>query len=178
MRINVKSLYSIIMFYLKEASSLEEFDAFLELKSQKDAVKWSGFETVPDRDKFFQYYLERVLNNPITHVMFLHDEDEEGDPIIGYVQYDDIDNEHVETRGSVILKRYQGTGVYQIMIDLLHDIFREKGVKYIETWASEKNKPSIYNLQIEGYTRLEEYDIRIIPLLGGEHKFYKWVKEL
>ena len=166
------------MYYLKEASSIEEFEAFLELKSQKDAVKWSGFETAPEREAFFAYYVERILNNPTTHVMFLHDVDKDGDTIIGYVQYDDIDKEQVETRGSVILKRYQGIGAYQVMIEMLHDLFIENGIKKIETWASEKNKPSVYNLEIEGYNKLDEYDIRNIPLLGGEHKFYKWVKEL
>ena len=166
------------MYYLKEATSLDDFDAFLALKSQKDAVKWSGFESAPDPERFRTYFVERVLNNPVTHVMLLHDGDAEGEPVVGYVQYDDLDDTHVETRGSVILKRYQGTGANQIMSDLLDEVFRSKGIRFIETWASEKNLPSVYNMQIKGYTRLDEFDIRNLPLVGGEHRFFKWVKQL
>ena len=165
------------MYYLKEATSEnEDFEAFLELKSQTDAIKWSGFETAPKRSNFKKYYVEKIINNSKTHVMLLHDT-EEDDSIIGYVQYDDITAESVETRGSGIIKRFQGIGAYQIMSELLHEIFKEKGVKYIETWASEKNKPSVYNLEVEGYTRLDEYEMRNLPLLGGEHRFYKWIKQ-
>lgn len=165
------------MYYLKEASSIKEFDDFLCLKSQKDAIKWSGFESAPEKEKFLLYFKDKILGNAKTHVMFLHDAEEDGEPIVGYVQYDDIAPGKVETRGSVILRTYQGTGAYQVMTDLLHEHFIRNGVKYAETWASEKNKASVYNLQTEGYTRLDEYDIRMLPLLGGEHKFYKWIKE-
>ena len=166
------------MYILKEANSLDQFDAFLALKSQKDAIKWSGFETAPDPEKFKQYYIEKVLNNPQTHVLFLCDADVEGCPIVAYTQYDDVSNIEVNIRGTVIKKSYQGTDARGALNKLTADHHHIKGHKLYVTWISEKNIASLTNILHQGYTKTDEYEIRYLPLLGGEHRFYKFVKEI
>ena len=166
------------MYYLKEANSLEQFEGYLKLKSQKDAILWSGFATAPDRERFLKYYKEKVLQNPNTHLMLQYDEDLDDTTIVGYVQYDDIAENEVEIRGSGILKSYQGTDAYQEQGNLLGKHFAEKGVKKLVTWASEKNVPSEFNLKRSGMHKTEEFEIRNIPLLGGEHRFFKWVLDI
>ena len=165
------------MYIIREANSLDDFEAFLALKSQKDAIKWSGFETAPDPVKFKQYYIDKILNNPITHVIFLCDADAEGCPIAGYNQYDDVAEGEIEIRGTVIKKNYQGTDARAAFNDLLTAHHQELGhVKRI-TWISEKNKASEMNAVSVGWTKTNVFELRNLPLLGGEHRFYKWVKE-
>lgn len=166
------------MYILREAKSLDDFDAFLALKSQKDAIKWSGFETAPDPDKFKQYYIEKILNNPITHVLFLCDADVEGCPIVAYTQYDDVSSTEVEIRGTIIKKRYQGTDAMAALNKLTLEHHINKGHKVFVTWASENNIASVTNMLNEGYIKTEEFDVRNLPLLGGEHRFFKFTKEI
>ena len=107
--------------------------------------------------------------------MFQYD-DIDPTTIVGYVQYDDVSEEQVEIRGSGIIKSYQGTDAYEEQGKLLGRHFKERGIKRLVTWASEKNIPSEYNLRRSGMHKTNEFEIRNIPLLGGEQKFYKWVK--
>ena len=166
------------MYILREANSIDDFDAFLALKSQKDAVKWSGFETAPDPDRFRQYYIEKVLNNPKTHVLFICDADEEGCPIVAYNQYDDITPIEVEIRGTVIKRQYQGTDAMEALNRLTIEHHINKGHKTLITWASEKNVVSVANMINEGFIQTDIFDVRNLPLLGGEHRFFKFIKEL
>lgn len=166
------------MYILREAKSLDDFDAFLALKSQKDAIKWSGFETAPDPVRFKQYYIEKILNNPKTHVLFLCDADVEGCPIVGYNQYDDVAPGEIEVRGTVIKKSYQGTDARGAFNELLAEHHLEYKHLKRTTWISEKNKASEINTANVGYQKTDVFEVRQLPLLGGEHKFYKWVKEI
>jgi len=164
------------MYYLTKATT-NDFEALLALKSQKDAIRWSGFTTAPDRDKFLVYYRERVLGNPNTQIMFLHDDEIEGHPIVGYIQYDILSVEDIEMRGSVIKKSYQGTGAYVAMSNLLSELLKGQGYKRAIGWVSEKNASSLANTTERGWIKTEEFEIRNLPLLGGEHRFIKCVKE-
>ena len=44
------------------------------------------------------------------------------------------------------------------------------------SWVSDKNIASYKRYEKLGFIRMEEFEIRNQPLLGGEHKFYKWIK--
>lgn len=164
------------MYYLTKAT-IDDFDALLALKSQKDAIRWSGFTTAPDRKKFLEYYNTRVLANPNTGMMFLRDDEVEGSPIVGYIQYDIISDEDIEMRGSVVKKSYQGTGAYVIMSQLLHQYLKKQGFKRALGWVSENNASSLANSIERGWKMTDEYEVRNLPLLGGEHRFVKCIKE-
>lgn len=164
------------MYYLTKAT-LDDFDSLLALKSQKDAIRWSGFTTAPERGKFLEYYKTKVLANPKTGMMFMHDDEVEGAPIVGYIQYDILSDADIEMRGSVVKKSYQGTGAYVIMSNLLSQYLKEQGYKRAYGWVSENNTSSLASFENRGWKLTEEYEIRNLPLLGGEHRFIKCVKE-
>ena len=166
------------MYSLREATSLDDFDAFLALKSQKDAIKWSGFSTAPERESFRKYFIERILNDSSTHVFFLCDNCIEGCPVVAYRQYNQLSDDEVEVRGTTIKKSYQGTDALGALNSLLDIHYKEKGFRKFTTWISEKNKASEINAVNMGWIKTEIFETRNLPLLGGEHKFFKWVKEL
>lgn len=165
------------MYILREAKSVDDFEPFLALKSQKDAVKWSGFETAPDPVKFKQYFIEKILNSPNTHVFFLCDKDIEDCPVVGYRQYDQMADKTIEIRGTTIKKNYQGTDALEALNELLNRHYMERGYRVFITWISEKNKASEINAINGGWTKTNVFEVRNLSLLGGEHRFYKWVKE-
>ena len=164
------------MYFLTKAT-IEDFEVFLALKSQKDAIKWSGFTSAPDRDSFLVYYKGRVLANPETQVMFLHDDEMEGAPIVGYIQYNILSEEDIEMRGSVLKKSYQGTDAYVAMSNLLSEHIKLLGYRRAVGWVSEKNASSLASSAERGWVKTDEYEIRNLPLLGGEHRFVKCVKK-
>ena len=166
-----------VMYKLTKAQ-MEDFEPFLALKSQKDAIKWSGFSAAPERDTFRRYYEERVLANPNTVIMFLRDLEVDGAPIIGYIQYDILSNDEVELRGSVIKKSYQGIGANIVMSELLFQELRAEGFKKAYGWVADNNLPSVLNAERRGYIKTEVAEIRQLPLLGGDTLFHKWVKEI
>ena len=165
------------MYILREAKYIDDFEAFLALKSQKDAIKWSGFEKAPDPVRFKRYFIERVLNNPATHMFFLCDQSVEGNPVVGYRQYDQLSDREIDIRGTTIKKSYQGTDALDALNTLLNDHYKDMGYKKFYAWISEKNRASEMNAINGGWTKTDVFEVRNLPLLGGEHKFYKWVKE-
>lgn len=165
------------MYYLYEVSSLEDFEPYYLLKCQKDAVKWSGFEKAPDRDVLLKYFNERVLGNPQTHLFYMKDSDE-NDAVVGYKQYDDIDDVTVEIRGTVIFKRYQGCGLNDKFSLLLGDHFMDRGIRRLITYISENNKASLLNIKYCGFHKTEEYEDREMRAIGEVQRFYKWELEL
>ena len=164
------------MYILREAVSVDDFEAFLQLKSQKDAVMWSGFVSAPKRESFKQYFINKVLNDPLTHVFFLCDQDVEGCPVVAYRQYNQVSDDEIEVRGTTIKKSYQGTDVLGTLNSLLELHYREKKYRKFSTWISEKNKASEINAVNMGWTKTDLFEVKDMPLLGGEHRFFKWVK--
>lgn len=164
------------MYTLREACTLDDFEDYLALKSQKDAIKWSGFTSAPERESFKTYFIDRVLNNPVTHVFFLCDQDVEGAPVVGYRQYDQISDTEIEIRGTSIKKSYQGTDAIEALNTLLEIHYKEKGYNVFTAWISEMNKASEYNSSRNGWVKTEEFVVKEMPLLGGAHRFFKWIR--
>lgn len=164
------------MLYLYRVNSIDDFDFFLKLKSQKDAIKWSGFDSAPDPLAFKRYFIEKILNDKNAYVYYL--KDDKDDIPMGYIQFNKDNNEVVEGRGTNILKPYQGCGLLEEMTQLMFEEARKEGFKHMYTYASENNLPAISNLKINGYIKTEEYELREMKALAENHKFYKWIKEL
>lgn len=164
------------MLYLYRVSQLEDFEFLLELKSQKDAIKWSGFSTAPNRENFLRYFQERVLGNPNVFMYYLKDTTDEIP--MGYIQFDKVTEAEAEGRGTNILKKYQGCGLLEEMTQLMFQELKKNGFKSMFTYCSELNKASILNLKYNGYVQTEEFEIRKMEGQDSEHKFYKWIKEI
>ena len=164
------------MLYLYKVSKIEDFDFLLELKSQKDAVKWSGFDSAPDPINFKKYFVDRILNDPNAYVYYLVDTD--GKEPMGYIQFNKDNDTTIEGRGTNILKRYQGCGLLEEMTKLMFEEARKEGFKLMYTYCSDKNIASLYNLKVNGYVQTEEFEMREMKGQSELHKFYKWIKEL
>lgn len=165
------------MTYLYEVCKEEDFEPFFQLKSQKDAVKWSGFATAPGREPFFEYFKTKILGNPKTHVFFLKETDED-DAVIGYRQYDEIDDTHIAVRGTTIFRKYQGCGYNEIFSQLLREYYISRGYKNLITYISEKNRASIYNAKMMGYVKTDEFEEVYFPTMNETHRMYKWVTDI
>lgn len=164
------------MLYLYRVSKIEDFDFLLELKSQKDAVKWSGFDTAPDPQEFKRYFIDKILNDPNAYVYYL--KDNKHDIPMGYIQFNRETDTIIEGRGTNILKCYQGCGLLGEMTVLMFEEAKKEGFKTMYTYASEKNIAALYNLQENGYIMTEEFELREMKGQEEKQKFYKWIKEL
>jgi len=57
-------------------------------------------------------------------------------------------------------------------------VCKELGAKHIFSWVAEDNIASFKRYEKLGFRKTQEVDKRYLPLLGGEHVFYKWVLDL
>ena len=160
------------MDYLDEMKDFTDFDALIQIKSQKDSVIWSGFDKGPDPVSFRKYIAENVINNPKNHLFIL--KDGETNEAMGYCQFVEEENGIFEGRGSGILKKFQGCGLADIMGKLLLEKAAEYGCKYMYSWCSENNLPSINSLVSNGWIKTETYKQCHMNAINQDHTFYKW----
>lgn len=157
-----------------QVTSESDFSTYYKLKCQEDAILWSGFKSKPNEQVLYNHFENRILKSDNIIIYYLKD----NDSIIGYAQATIINDEEVEFSATNIFGEFQGQGYLQDMTILFLKEMKRKGFKRILGWASERNKPAEFNLKFNKFVKTEEFEIRSMPLLGGEHKFYKWVKEL
>ncbi len=162
------------MDYLSEMNDLSDFEALLQMKSQKDAIVWSGFEKGPDPETYKQYVLDSIINNPKNHLFIL--KDEATDEAMGYCQFVEEENGVFEGRGSGILKKFQGCGLAEEMALLFLEKAKEYGCKYMYSWCSEKNLPSINALLSGGWNKTDVCKHYHMNATNEDHLFYKWEK--
>ena len=155
-------------------TDLADFDALLQMKSQKDSVIWSGFEKGPDPVSYKTYISENVINNPKNHLFIFKDGDTHD--AMGYCQFVEEDNGVFEGRGSGILKQYQGCGLAEVMGALFIEKAKEYGCKYMYSWCSEKNIPSINALLSSGWEKTDICKHYHMNATNDNHLFYKWEK--
>lgn len=91
---------------------------------------------------------------------------------------DKVNDTTYELSSSGVLSKYTGMGIGTYTVRKRIDIIKQLGGKTCFTWISEGNIASYRRFLKEGFTRTNECEIRNLPLLGGEHKFFKWIKEL
>lgn len=154
---------------------MADFDAYLKLKSQPEAVKWSGFETAPDPMRFKAHFCS-LLGNPKQHLFFLK---KEGcNDVFGYCQYELVSDDVILAHGLGIDEQYQGQGLSNVMKELEIAEMRKTNAKRVETWVSEKNERSIkMNLRC-GFTKAElppptEQKFVEMKAQGEQHRFIK-----
>lgn len=67
---------------LREARE-DDFEFYYQLKSEKSAVYWSGFESAPDRDRLLDFWNKYVImDNPERKILILQSNNE----ALGYLQ--------------------------------------------------------------------------------------------
>ena len=80
--------------------------------------------------------------------------------------------------GSGTAKAWERMGIGTDTLLFSMEKATKRGVEYFFSWVSENNTASWRRYEKLGFVKTEEFEMRDLPLLGGEHKFYKWIKRL
>lgn len=164
-------------FIFRDALPTEEdFLVYLRIKSDEEAVKFSGFKTAPDPVKFRGVY-DRIMNDPKQHLLYLCDT-ENNETVASTFHYQENDEETVEGLGYNVFPEYRGHGLGGLMMRLVNEKCASEGFKYRLSIVAESNIPSIRNLEKSGAYPTGKYEMRWLDALGREEKYLFYIKEL
>lgn len=154
-------------------ATINDFEDLLLIKSDKANIQWGGFVETPNRQLFFEWFKEQ-LKSSFRSIYLVY---EHAYPC-AFFYIDKVNETTYELSSSGVLSKYTGNGIGTYTVQKRLEIIQALGGKTCITWISEQNIASYRRFIKEGFTRTKEYETRVLPLLGGEHKFYKWIKEL
>lgn len=148
------------------------FNDFYKLRCDANNVKWSGHFTPPTLDNLYKF-VEKCQCSKTRFVLLAYNEQNK---CVGYC-YCDIDdaNKTIESSYGVDYSQTR-KGYGTQIIEFIHRYGNITGMHEHIAWVSEQNIASNKVFQKLGFTNSGEYEIRNLPLLGGEHKFYKLTK--
>ena len=98
-------ILSRFQFRLAENNDTD-FDTFYRIKCDKKAVEFSGFNSAPDRTKFYEVY-QRIMSNDKQVLLFFMDT-EKDNQICSTFHYEILDEERVEGLGYNVFPEYRG----------------------------------------------------------------------
>lgn len=145
----------------------EDYDDFFEMKSDYNNVAWGGFLQKPDYDKFKIWFIQQINSKSNREIFIVKKENVS----VGYFNLDNIDEVTSEISYGVV-SEFTGLGIGTFIVRNASTILDKK----IVAWVADDNIPSIKCFEKNSFVKTEETQIRNLPLLGGEHIFYKWVK--
>lgn len=122
------------------------------------------------KDSFYQWYL-RQLASDCRWIYLVY----EGEDCCGFFYVDKLEDGTYEAASSGVLSEYMGKGIgtYALAMQVAEIECLNSGVF---SWVSDRNIASYKRYEKLGFIRTDEFEVRNLPLLGGEHKFYKWIK--
>ncbi len=129
----------------------------------------------PPHSENLYKFVETCMHSETRFVFLAFNEQEQ---CVGYC-YCDIDdvNKTIESAYGVDFSQTR-KGYGTQIIDFVNHYGRILGMKEHIAWVSEQNIASNKVFQKFDFTNSGEYEMRNLPLLGGEHKFYKLTKVL
>ncbi len=149
-----------------------DFEDFYRIKADLENIKWGGFTCPPEKKSFKEWYKSQIESSTREiYLVFIERK------CVAFFYIDYKDNGHFLVPSGV-LTEYTRQGIGTYIIEESDKIAKNKGYSIHEAWCSDKNIGSVKRFVKLGYTKTEEYDIRNLPLLGGNHKYYKWIKEI
>ena len=154
-------------------ATLGDFEDFYRIKCDKVNIAWSGFTQAPEKKSFYEWY-QRQLASDHRWIYLVYDHED----VCAFFYLDKIDNITYELSSSGVLSQFTGRGIGSYTVRARLDIIQSLGGRIGITWIAEDNVASYRRFENEGFTRTGKYEIRNLPLLGGEHKFFKWIKQL
>lgn len=154
-------------------ATLKEFDDLYLIKCDKANIQWGGFNEVPNREQFYEWYKAQLKSDKRTIYLVY-----EYDSPCAFFYIDKVDEISYELSSSGVISQFTGKGIGSYTVRVRLEIIQDLGGKKCITWIAENNIASYKRFINEGFVRTKEYEIRNLPLLGGEHKFYKWIKVL
>lgn len=154
-------------------ATLADFEDLYRIKCDKENIAWGGFCEAPNRELFYEWYKKQIRSNKRTIYLVY-----EYETPCAFFYIDKVDEETYELSSSGVSAPFSGKGIGTYTVSVRLDIIKELGGKKCITWIAEDNIASYKRFVKEGFTRTDEFKVHNLPLLGGEHKFYKWIKNL
>lgn len=153
--------------------TIDDFDDFLYLKSDYANIAWGGFMTKPDRTQFYKWY-EKAIQSETRFMYIVHCNNKP----IAYFSVEKTSNDEYELANVGVIGTHTGNGLGTYLLKCAEDIALKNGAKTLSAWVSENNIASYKMFLKLGYEKQTTYDVRHLPLLGGEHRFFKYVKKI
>lgn len=145
----------------------EDYEDFYIMKSDYNNIAWGGFLQKPDYKKFKLWFLKQIDFESNRKIFIVKRENVS----VGYFNLEYVDDITSEISYGVI-SEFTGLGIGTFIVRSATTILDKR----IVAWVANDNIPSIKCFEKNFFTKTEELQIRNLPLLGGEHVFYKWVK--
>ena len=164
-------------FFFREARVLDDdFLIYLRIKSDEDAVKFSGFSSAPDPIKFRAVF-DRIMSDNKQHLLYLCDS-ENNDAVAATFHYCENDEVTVEGLGYNVFPEYRGLSLGGLMMRLVNEKCAAEGFKYRLSYVAESNIPSIRNLEKSGAYPTGKFEYKELSALGRKEKYLEYIKEL
>lgn len=154
-------------------ATIEDFDDFYYIKCDKKNIAWGGFTKAPERDSFYQWY-QRQLASDCRWIYLVY----EDDTCCAFFYIDKREDGSYEAASSGVLSEFMGKGIGTYALSMQVAEIKTFNGSEVSSWVSDGNIASYKRYEKLGFSRTDEFEVRNLPLLGGVHKFYKWIKEL
>ena len=164
-------------FAFRKAENTEkDFEAYFIIKSEKDAVAFSGFSAAPNRELFRQVY-DKLMNSQNECLYYLVDQERDCE-VAGTFHLVKKDDETAEVGGYNVFEKYRGLALGNLMMLKIKDICKQSGYRYLTSEIAENNIASIKSIERSGAHFTGEYDMRTLQVFGGEIRFLHYIDEL
>lgn len=154
----------------------KDFEDLLRIKGDYDNICWAGFTKAPERTSFRQWYTNQLISR--TRDIYLVYSFANNYEFAVAFFYIDWRNNGEFLVPSGVLKKYTRQGIGTYIIEEADNIARRRGYTTHVAWVSDYNIGSVRRFEKLNYQKTDEFDIRNLPLLGGNHKYYKWIKKI
>lgn len=154
----------------------QDFEIYLQIKSDKDAIAYSGFNSAPDAKVFRKVY-ERILNSENEYLYYLCDA-HANNKVAGTFHFSRKDNVTAEGLGYNVFPEYRGKGLGWVMMHKINNLCQSMGFLHRLSYVAETNIASIKNLEKSGAYYTGEYDMRDLPALGKQVKYLHYITDL
>lgn len=165
-------ILSRFQFRLAENNDTD-FDTYYRIKCDKKAVEFSGFNSAPDRTKFYEVY-QRIMSNDKQVLLFFMDT-EKDNQICSTFHYEILDEERVEGLGYNVFPEYRGNRLGWVMMHKVNTLCKEQGFKYRISYVAESNLPSIKNLEKSGACPTGNVVMKTLAAFDREERFLEYV---
>jgi len=174
---NTNDQYLLNRFQFRKAeNTLDDFELYLSIKSDKEAVAFSGFKTAPDRDKFKEVY-KRIMSNEKQVLLFFFDT-EKNNQVCSSFHYEILDEERVEGLGYNVFPEFRGNRLGWVMMQKVNALCKEQGYKYRMSYVAESNLPSIKNLEKSGARPTGKVVLKTLAAFNREERYLEYVTDL
>jgi RimJ/RimL family protein N-acetyltransferase len=153
-------------------ATAEDFEAYYFLRCDQNNIKWTGYNTTPEKERIHNWYLENIAKP--GRYFFLFFEDDNRSQAAGYLYMDVVGekNDTIDT-GHGVHSWHGGKGYGTEIIRFALDFARTElpFIKHFQGWIASDNQGSIKNVLKNGYYKTPE--TKEVEFASGEKKVYE-----